>query len=182
MEETLSIPRLSRDVSHRFLYDCISMVFVKLCYQSPTEDQTKAIEEFLRGKDVLVCLPTGHGKSLCFLALPMLFDAIHQGISNDTSVTQSIIVVISPLKALKKDLMVLVSRAALSIRVRQLLQTSVSLNSLKDIRKFFKASTARLLLINFLLWVAETDFAQIEHSTRDLALAIFLQTICENNS
>ena len=35
-------------------------------YEALTAEQADAIAAFLLGKDVLVCLPTGSGKSLCF--------------------------------------------------------------------------------------------------------------------
>ena len=46
-----------------------------------------------QGRDVVVSLPTGSGKSLCFGLLPMVFDAIHQ-------TSGSIVMVVSPLVAL----------------------------------------------------------------------------------
>ena len=33
-----------------------------------------AIKSFVEGNDVLVILPTGYGKSLCFALLPLVFD------------------------------------------------------------------------------------------------------------
>ena len=35
--------------------------------------QTSAIKEFVTGRDVLVVLPSGSGKSLCYAALPHVF-------------------------------------------------------------------------------------------------------------
>jgi ATP-dependent DNA helicase RecQ len=48
------------------------------------------------GKDVFVCLPTGFGKSLCFQALPFLFD--HRCASR-----RNCVIVFSPLVALMAD-------------------------------------------------------------------------------
>ena len=47
-----------------------------LRYESLTTEQADAITAFLRGRDVLVCLPTGSGKSLCFALLPKVVDGL----------------------------------------------------------------------------------------------------------
>jgi len=38
--------------------------------------QREAIESFLSGKDTMVVLPTGYGKSIIFAALPWIFDKL----------------------------------------------------------------------------------------------------------
>ena len=59
--------------------------------------QSEAIFQFLHGRDVFVALPTGYGKSLCYMALPWIFDRL-RGVTN-----QSVVLVISPLVALMAD-------------------------------------------------------------------------------
>ena len=70
-----------------------SAVF-SLGYPSIKPEQERVITEFVSGKDVFVCLPTGFGKSLCFTALPIVFDLIR------SPSDPSIVVVISPLNSL----------------------------------------------------------------------------------
>ena len=41
------------------------------------KEQIKAIHSFLSGKDVLVALSTGYGKSFCYALLPAVFDHLH---------------------------------------------------------------------------------------------------------
>jgi len=38
--------------------------------------QREAIESFLSGKDTMVVLPTGYGKSIIYAALPWIFDKL----------------------------------------------------------------------------------------------------------
>ena len=38
------------------------------------QNQMKAIVKAVRRRDVLVFLPTGYGKSLCFALLPLVYD------------------------------------------------------------------------------------------------------------
>ena len=47
-------------------------------------------------------LPTGSGKSLCFVALSLVFDSLRRA-ANSTKGQSSIVVVVSPLTALMKD-------------------------------------------------------------------------------
>ncbi len=59
--------------------------------------QEICLQKFASGRDIFVSLPTGYGKSLCYILLPRLFDAL-RGVSG-----QSIVLVVSPLIALMKD-------------------------------------------------------------------------------
>ena len=69
----------------------------RLGYDVPTPEQTAALESFVRGEDVLVCLPTGSGKSLWHACLPYIFDILHKKISKGEHA--SIAAVVSPLSA-----------------------------------------------------------------------------------
>ena len=83
-----------------------------LGYPSIKPEQERVITEFVSGKDVFVCLPTGFGKSLCFTALPIVFDLIR------SPSDPSIVVVISPLNSLMSDQVVSCeSRGLKAIRV-----------------------------------------------------------------
>ena len=53
-----------------------------------------AIKSFVEGNDVLVILPSGYGKSLCFALLPLVFDYL-RGEANT-----SIVICVSPLTSL----------------------------------------------------------------------------------
>ena len=46
----------------------------KLGYQILKPHQEEAIVEFVSGKDMLMTLPTGYGKSLCYQSLPLVYD------------------------------------------------------------------------------------------------------------
>ena len=50
--------------------DCVSIHFG---YTELKEKQRCILLSFLKGRDVLGCLPTGFGKSVCVLLLPILF-------------------------------------------------------------------------------------------------------------
>lgn len=60
-------------------------------------EQEESILQLAMGKDVFVSLPTGFGKSLCYIILPCVFDLMR------SVVKKSIVIVVSPLKALMKD-------------------------------------------------------------------------------
>lgn len=67
-----------------------------LSISSLTEDQERSVYHFIDGRDVLVCLPTGSGKSICYAILPLVFDAL-------SGRSGSMCLVVSPLTALMKD-------------------------------------------------------------------------------
>ena len=61
-------------------------------------EQQEAIRAFFKAKNVFVNLPTGFGKSLIFLSLPIVADIV-----SGKPRGSSVIVVISPLRSLMED-------------------------------------------------------------------------------
>ena len=72
------------------------------------KEQKEAVREFVGGKDVFVSLPTGFGKSLCYIALPGVFDVLR------SVEKQSMILVVSPLLALMKDQVASITKMGVS--------------------------------------------------------------------
>ena len=108
MSGVLIVPRLNAIVNEPDLRVAILGSVQSMGFDSPTENQTSAIEIFVRGHDVFISLPTGSGKSVCFASLPGVFDRLRQTIkANDHH--RSIVVVVSPLSALMQDQVSLVS-------------------------------------------------------------------------
>ena len=60
------VPRLNSLFSESDVENATIMAIRTLGYNEPTSEQSQALQAFLRGKNVLVCLPTGTGKSLCY--------------------------------------------------------------------------------------------------------------------
>ena len=64
--------------------------------------QVEAVRELYHHNYVFLCLPTGYGKSVCYQALPFLFDVKHVCTALPPS-KQSACLVISPLLSLRMD-------------------------------------------------------------------------------
>ena len=102
----ITIPRLEATVPSSMIVEAVKSSFGIFGIDKPTTDQEAAVKAFLEGQDVMVVLPTGEGKSLCFAALPLAFDCLKRFIGARDNLPlggQSIIVVVSPLKALMKN-------------------------------------------------------------------------------
>ena len=91
---------------------CATMGVAKL-----KDKQREAIISFVEGNDVLVILPTGYGKSLCFALLPLVFDCLRG------EVKASIVVCISPLTSLMMEQRTRFSHRGLSVEFLGELQT-----------------------------------------------------------
>ena len=75
--------------------DAESEVAFSIGCSSVRVEQKTALLQFLSGNDIFVCLPTGYGKSLCYILLPLIFDRLNTQIS-----LTSVILVVSPLVSL----------------------------------------------------------------------------------
>ena len=62
-------------------------------------EQLAALEFIFQGKDVFVWFPTGFGKSVCYQALPFMFD--HK--LGRSTINRSVVLVVSPLVSLMVD-------------------------------------------------------------------------------
>ena len=80
------------------LVRCINEAAVYCGYETLKPEQRQVILEFLNGRDVFVCLPTGFGKSACYLCLPRVYD-----LYNEKPSGHSMVIVVSPLVSLMKD-------------------------------------------------------------------------------
>ena len=80
-------------------------VALSLGYSSVKDEQIKVITSFIARRDVFAILRTGYGKSLCYLCLPNVFDQLF-------NITNSVVVVITPLTSIMKDQVILSSVCA----------------------------------------------------------------------
>lgn len=71
-------------------------------------EQKQALLKFVGGQDVFVSLPTGFGKSLCYILLPRIFDLL-RGVEN-----KCVVIVVSPLIALMKNQVESITKIGLS--------------------------------------------------------------------
>ena len=68
-------------------------------YDQLKDEQVNILCTFVEGRDVFVSLPTGFGKSLCYMLLPLVLDYL----AVESGGGKAIVVVISPLIALMED-------------------------------------------------------------------------------
>jgi len=81
--------------SDRQIETVIEETFTRVSYPAANLERLDAV--IVKGKDVFFSVPMGSGKSLCYSILLLVFDSVRW------SYQRSIIVVISPLKALMLD-------------------------------------------------------------------------------
>jgi len=87
--------------------------------------QREAIRAFASGRDVFVALPTGHGKSFCFVLLPLVFDRI-------LGRSGSIVLCVSPLTSLMMEQRSKYGKLGISFEfVGELQQDIESMNSVQ---------------------------------------------------
>lgn len=77
--------------------DAVRTATQEMGYQELRGKQETILQEYICGRDTFVSLPTGSGKSLCYCALPLVFDKLRK------IQDRSIALVVSPLIALMKD-------------------------------------------------------------------------------
>ena len=77
------------------LEEAIQFALSKNGYSQLKPNQRSVIEQYLKGRDVLFCSPTGSGKSLVFEVSPFLFQYLEKK-------QECTCIVISPLSALMK--------------------------------------------------------------------------------
>ena len=68
----------------------------QLGYSCLSAEQQEVMVNFIAGRDVFISLPTGAGKSLCYLVLPSIFNLLRNSKS-------SIVIVVCLLKSLIED-------------------------------------------------------------------------------
>ena len=93
----VSVKMASKRPSSSEIQAAVEASAYRLGFQHLREEQKEAVVSFVSGKDVLVLLPTGSGKSLCYSLLPWTFDKLRQ------TPNMSIVVVVSPLVSLMTD-------------------------------------------------------------------------------
>ena len=79
-----------------------------LGYSTLKPEQHEAVVKFASGRDVFVSLPTGHGKSLCYILLPPVFDSL-RGVE-----AKSVVLVVSPLVGLMRDQVTSINKLGMS--------------------------------------------------------------------
>lgn len=66
-------------------------------------EQSRALELVFQGKDVFIWFPTGFGKSVCYQAVPFMFDFKLGRNYVSNPVDRSVVIVVSPLVSLMVD-------------------------------------------------------------------------------
>ena len=85
-------------VSTQCIKDAVEAAGRFLGYSQTKSHQLQVLESFLKGHDVFGILPTGYGKTFCYVCLPLVFNQLLQKPSG-----YSIVMVVSPLVALTRD-------------------------------------------------------------------------------
>ena len=85
------------------LKDVVTFVAETIGRPYVSDIQLDIIEYFGKGMDVFVCLPTGAGKSLTFMAAPFTLDWGKTGMFTPQLEAQSIVIIVSPLIELMQE-------------------------------------------------------------------------------
>eukprot|EP00731_Ephydatia_muelleri_P008033 Em0004g371a len=111
----------------------IQYASLALGYPQLRSKQYDAVKSFLEGNDVFVVLPTGSGKSLCYSLLPLAFNTL-------LGRESSIVIVISPLKALMKD-------QVASLSSKDVVAAYVDVDTLPDKEKIKRVHSGQFSLL-----------------------------------
>ena len=101
-------------------------------------EQKECIKCIFDGKDVLVWLPTGFGKSICYEVLPFMFD-------KNFGTDNSLVIVVSPLVSLMVDQVR--SLRSRSVKASVMFCTTLRASILGGTRCFATVGSQRLLLL-----------------------------------
>ena len=105
----------------------------RLGYDELRPNQRQVIENYISGKDVLFCSPTGSGKSLTFEVAPYMY----QGLSSTTQ--PCVAIVVSPLISLMKtQVRNLQSKGIKAVYLRDWQQTLVQDDTLNQVDEGLK--------------------------------------------
>ena len=75
----------------------------RLGYMSLKPEQLSAIDAILRGRDTIVSVPTGFGKSLVYQVLPFCADWLTGRVTRISTSSKPVVMVVSPLLSLMHD-------------------------------------------------------------------------------
>ena len=130
-----------------------ALVTIKKCVIVLSEDQTAAIRSVTSGRDTIVCLPTGHGKSIIFELLPWC-----------CSCSCAIVLIVSPLLSL-------MSKQVADLTQRQLCAVQLSAGMSLEAQSSVEKGETKYLF-------ASPEMLQ-ERRWRDLFLKDHYQKNCE---
>ena len=105
-------------------------------------EQPEAAREFVKGQDVFASLPTGSGKSLCYGCLPLVYNSLCGNFDGN----KSIVIVVSPLKALMQTKYALFVLRVWSRRIPHSLSTEAVAHSALLIPKFRRFLVSSIFL------------------------------------
>ena len=101
-----------------------------LGYKQLRAKREQAITQFLKGNDVIVSLPTGSGKSLCYWILPYSFDFIRRK-------HNSMVIVVSPLILMQEQVRILVKKGMKAVYVGGAHQSVVKDKRMESFKSYF---------------------------------------------
>ena len=122
------------------LKDSIKTVACLLGYDKLKKEQEESILNFAKGRDVFVSLPTGYGKSICYIILPWLFDELRKVDK------KSIVLVVSPLIAVMRDKVGSITAMGITEVTKKLLVARKESRQLRTNCIFFFSPEALILL------------------------------------